>query len=74
MIKTSQLETKSIQYSDLARNTGMIDAGKERVDGGAGLRASGDDGRMKMTAATSAVVNETQIVGEGSNVSMFGTR
>lgn len=46
MIKTSQSETKSIKYSDLARNSGMIDAGKERVDGGAGLRDSGDDGRM----------------------------
>lgn len=52
----------------------MIDAGKERVDRWVGVRDRGGDRQMKITAATSAVINETQIVGEGRNVTLFGTR
>lgn len=33
-----------------------------------------DDRPMKIAAATSAIINETQIVGEGSNVAVIGTR
>lgn len=37
-------------------------------------RQRGDDRLMKITAAISAIINETQIVGEGSSVAVIGTR
>lgn len=51
----------------------MIDAGEERADRRVGLKGRRDVISMKITAST-AIVNETQIVGESRTLTLCGTR
>lgn len=74
-LKTSQLETKIHEgFKTLQGRCAWLMQERREETGESGWETEGGWQADEITAATSAIINETQIVGEGSNVAVIGTR